>query len=321
MTKQKKILRVVFGLLVLTLSIALIAVLVADSPASSLAQEGTPEVTPEPEEGGDGGGVPDPNSEDIVERGAYLVRVAGACQDCHYGGGDINAVYEDPLNISLAGGYAFAYGPWGTVYAPNLTTLGEWTDEEIENAIRYGVRPDGSPLLPPMPYELYAGMSDEDMEAVIAYLRSLEVEENEIPAEELLDGQTREDIRTVPEFDPAAEFPAPDFSDPLARGTYLASHVSACLRCHGSMTEDETMINPEGPALGEVLIYTEFGEYTFPPLVQEELSGWSDEQIYTVIHDGIKPNGEPVFFMPFYAFANLTDSDIQALIAWIRSQP
>ncbi|MBZ0319137.1 MAG: cytochrome c [Anaerolineae bacterium] len=322
MTNPNRFLRIGLTTLFLGVTLILVAVLMSHQSTPSLAQEGTEEATPEPEDGGDGGvtAVPDPNSEDIVERGAYLVRVAGACQDCHYGGGDFNAVYEDPLNIDLSGGFAFAYQPWGTVYAPNLTTLGEWTDEQIENAIRYGVRPDGAALLPPMPYELYAGMSDDDMAAVIAYLRSLEPVENAIPQAEL-DGKIREDIRTVPELDPEAEFPALDFSDPLTRGTYLATHVSACLRCHGSLAEDGVSVDPEAPALGEVPQYTDFGEFTFPSLAQSELSDWSDEEIKTLIHDGIKPNGEPVFFMPFYAFANLTDSDVDALIAWVRSQP
>lgn len=318
MTSRNKIVRIGLATLFLAIGIALVALLVTQPSSPSLAQGGTEEATPEPVDG-DGGGVPDPNSEEIVERGAYLVRVAGACQDCHYGG-EIDALYDDPLNVALSGGYAFAYQPWGTVYAPNLTTLGSWTDEEIENAIRYGVRPDGSALLPPMPYELYAGLSDDDMAAMIAYLRALEPIENAIPEPEL-NGQNREDIRTLPAIDPAAEFPTPDFSDALTRGTYLATHVSACLRCHGTLAEDGVSIDPAGPAYGEIPQYTDFGDMTFPALIQSEMSRWSDEELMTIIHDGIKPNGEPVFFMPSYAFANLTVSDVEALIAWIRAQP
>ncbi|MBI5927866.1 MAG: c-type cytochrome [Chloroflexi bacterium] len=318
---QKRVFRAGLATAFLLLSLALVAILVAHKPAPSLAQDGTPESTPEGEDSGGNGGVPDPNSEDIVERGAYLVRVAGACQDCHFGGGDYNVLYTDSLTIELSGGNPFAYEPFGTVYAPNLTTLGGWTDEEIENAIRYGVRPDGSTLLPPMPYELYADMSDDDMAAMIAYLRSLEPVDSVVPEPELDEGTTREDVRTVPEFDLTAEFPAPDFTDPLTRGTYLASHVSACLRCHGSLAEDGVSIDPIGPANGEITQYTQYGDMTFPELVQSRMGDWTDEEIKAVLHDGIKPNGEPIFFMPFYAFANLTDGDVAALITWIRSQP
>jgi mono/diheme cytochrome c family protein len=171
-----------------------------------------------------------------------------------------------------------------------------------------------------MPYELYAGMSDEDMAAIIAYLRSVEAEESEIPEAVIDEGLSRGDVRTAPEFDPEAEFPAPDFEDPLVRGTYLASHVSACLRCHGSLTEDG-LLNPEGPASGEVVVYTDLYTGTLPSLLQADVGALTDEDFRAVFRDGVKPNGQPIFLMPVYAFHYLTDGDIEALIAWIRSQP
>jgi hypothetical protein len=75
-----------------------------------------------------------------------------------------------------AGGNAFN-GPWGTAVSRNLTPhesgLKNWTDAEIEKAIRDGVSRDGSRLKPPMGYEYYKNISASDMKAIIAYLRSL----------------------------------------------------------------------------------------------------------------------------------------------------
>jgi len=75
-----------------------------------------------------------------------------------------------------AGGNPFK-GPWGVSVSRNLTPhesgLKGWTDAEIARAIREGVRKDGSPLKPPMAYGWYKNISDGDMKALIAYLRSL----------------------------------------------------------------------------------------------------------------------------------------------------
>jgi len=76
-----------------------------------------------------------------------------------------------------AGGKPF-FGPWGISVSANLTPdkttgLGDWTDAEIERAIRSGVARDGRKLSPPMPFAAYEHLSGNDMAALIAYLRSL----------------------------------------------------------------------------------------------------------------------------------------------------
>ncbi|NDJ85987.1 MAG: cytochrome c [Chloroflexi bacterium] len=288
------------------------------SPPGALQAQDGPEETEEPEDSS-----PAPENEDeLIDRGRYLVHAVAACQDCHIGGGFYDDVYEDTMNASLAGGLVFANEPWGTVAAPNLTVLQDWTDEEIEFAIRYGVDPSGMPLLPPMPYELYTGMSDEDMAAIIAYLRSLEPEDVEIPAAELNDDLTREDIRQVPEFDPEATFEAPEKDDLLAYGTYHGANVAACGRCHGAPEEDnELLVDPEGPLNGTMTVYTDFGPLQFPSLLQEDIGTWSDEELFEVIHLGTLPDGDGLFFMPTYAYVNMDEDDARALVEWLRSQP
>ena len=76
-----------------------------------------------------------------------------------------------------AGGKAF-YGPWGVSVSANITPdtsdgIGDWTDAEIERAIRTGVARDGHKLFPPMPFAAYRTMAADDMAALLAYLRSL----------------------------------------------------------------------------------------------------------------------------------------------------
>jgi mono/diheme cytochrome c family protein len=108
-----------------------------------------------------------------VEHGEYLANAVAHCTECHTTFGPQGPMYETHL---AAGGYAFN-GPWGTVIAPNITSgpegVGKWTDAELAQMITTGVRPDGTPMLPPMPYANFSRMTPDDLAAVILYLRSL----------------------------------------------------------------------------------------------------------------------------------------------------
>lgn len=291
-------LRTTFLLFAFVLTAALALALSGPGAGSTLAQDSATE-TPEP---------PDPASEDPVERGRYLVRAAYTCVGCH---GDETHV-ENPLGAVLSGGGEYA-GPWGLVYAANLTQLGDWTDEEIETAIRTGVDPEGRVLLPPMSYELYNSMTDDDMAAIIAYLRTLEPVENEIPEPQLPEGvDDASAVRTPPELDPDAEFPVPeDFDDPAVYGHYLA-RMASCLHCHGTVNEFGVP-DPDGLPAG----------FIGPSLMPEALEGWTDEDLFTLLREGVNPHQDnrPIQVMPTYSYQYLSDDDINALIAWIRSLP
>ncbi len=108
----------------------------------------------------------DPIATDPIARGQYVFALAGGC-GCHTAAdGQVNAGGR-PLST-----------PYGTFYGTNITPdsthgIGSWTDRQIIDAIRSGVRPDGSVMSPVMPYPALSGMSDEDVAALVAYLRSL----------------------------------------------------------------------------------------------------------------------------------------------------
>lgn len=270
--------------------------------------------------------VPDAFSDDPVERGRYLVHVQAACIQCHgeVGPDDDNPLYvQNPLGVQLIGGLEMDINDvgddLGNVWAPNLTVMQDWTDAEIEAAIRYGVDPDGNTLLPPMSYELYAGMADADMDAIIAYLRSLEPVENEIPEAELAEGVTRDMVRVVPPHSledletMVIEYPEGYEDDPAVRGRYMALHTSACMACHGSARQPEgylvTIPRLNGIASGEV-------NPIWPSLLADQSEGWSDEYILSTFNNNLE-----LLPMPSYAYQYLVDEDTEALIAWIRSQP
>jgi hypothetical protein len=114
--------------------------------------------------------VPAPDVSDPVKRGAFLVTMAG-CKDCH-----TPADKGQPLpNMDLAGGQIFE-GPWGKVATANLTQdpsgIPYYDEALFVQTIRTGyVR--ARPLNPIMPWSHYRGMTDEDLKAIFAYLKSV----------------------------------------------------------------------------------------------------------------------------------------------------
>lgn len=121
---------------------------------------------------------------DLVARGRYVVETIGACGNCHTPKGPTG----DLPGRHLAGGAVFDEPPFRAV-APNITPdpetgIGRWTDAQIALAIREGRRPDGSIIGPPMPIELYRGLSDRDLAAIVAYLRTVPPVSNPLPRSE-----------------------------------------------------------------------------------------------------------------------------------------
>ncbi len=109
---------------------------------------------------------------DPIKRGFYLATI-GHCMECHTP--IVNDVY-DYAQIGK-GGQPFR-GPWGVTVSRNITShqtagLGAWSDVEIKAAITQGVHRDGTKLKPPMAFTLYATMTDQDLSAIVAYLRTV----------------------------------------------------------------------------------------------------------------------------------------------------
>jgi mono/diheme cytochrome c family protein len=123
----------------------------------------------------------DTSASDPVARGRYLTTVAG-CNDCHTPGG----LYGAPDSTRLLSGSEVGWtGFWGTTFARNLTPdstgLAAWSEEDIVRALRQGQRPDGSPILPPMPWPAYANLTDEDARAIAAFLKSIPAVNHPVP--------------------------------------------------------------------------------------------------------------------------------------------
>jgi mono/diheme cytochrome c family protein len=128
-----------------------------------------------------------------VERGRYLVTL-GVCHDCHTPKGPDGRPRLDRLLSGHPEGLAPApavqdafsmtptltsfSGPWGTSFSRNLTPdeetgMGKWTEQDFIRVLRTGIRKNGAAILPPMPWEWYSQLTDDDLKAIFAYLRTI----------------------------------------------------------------------------------------------------------------------------------------------------
>jgi mono/diheme cytochrome c family protein len=121
--------------------------------------------------------MPESAMKDPVKRGFYLATI-GHCMECHTPAVDGR---RDLKNKAGIGGEKFE-GPFGVSVSRNITShktagIGAWSDAEIKRAITEGVRKDGSKLKPPMGFAWYARMSAADLDAIVAYLRTVPAKE------------------------------------------------------------------------------------------------------------------------------------------------
>lgn len=168
----------------------------------------------------------------VIERGRYLANTVLSCMDCH--STRDWSKYSAPITPGTLGkgGDKFdaSMGLPGEIHAKNITPagIGSWTDEELARLITTGVNRDGRAIFPMMPYMAYRYLSNDDLTAVISYLRTLAPIENAVP-DGHVDFPMNLIIRTIPQ--PPAPLPKPNPADTVAYGKYLVT-VGACTECH-----------------------------------------------------------------------------------------
>ncbi len=174
----------------------------------------------------------------VIARGKYLVNGPAHCNSCHVSSFDDFVASDEGKVVALRGGFMFPMGPLGKIYTRNLTSdietgLGQFSDEKIFRMMRHGIRPNdyaSMPILMP-----FWKMADDDLVAIVSYLRSLAPVKNQIPENEwTFMGKA---VRALtPTFTPIKNPDAPAIAPPMAptieRGEYLARYVANCVGCH-----------------------------------------------------------------------------------------
>src|SRR3569833_2985500 len=176
--------------------------------------------------------APRADAETLLERGDYLVNHLMSCGNCHSPRGPKTA------NRALSGGVQVFDEPWFRVKGANITPdretgIGAWSDDDIKRAITLGVRPNGTPLAETMPSAFFRILTPRDLDAIVAYLRTVPAVRNEVAAPVYKAAAPSSAV-----YPPAATpFSDADLADPKKRGVYLST-LAHCMACHARTSED-----------------------------------------------------------------------------------
>jgi mono/diheme cytochrome c family protein len=255
-----------------------------------------------------------------LERGPYVSELAG-CQGCH-SQHDWNT-HGAPVIPGTDGG-----GQWfdmpdlpGRVVAPNLTPdretgAGTWTDDQLARAIREGIGHDGHALFPMMPYQGFDTMSDEDLASVVVYLRSLPPVHSQLEKTEII-FPVKYLIRSVPE-PVTAPVASPDPADRVKYGQYLVT-IGGCGDCHTPQKRGQPVAG--FAYAGGLLMRGPWGDVSTANITPDAsgISYYDEALFIEVMRTGYVKARKLNSIMPFGAFKNLTDDDLKAMFAYLRT--
>ena len=250
-----------------------------------------------------------PDDAATIAEGERLVEEVSFCTECHGENleGDVLidgevGLYVPATNLTAgAGGIGAAY-----------------SDEDWERAIRHGIGPDGRVLFI-MPSNFFQHYSDEDLGALIAYLKSVPPVDNDLgtrrvgfPGSILGGFVAFDEITRINAIDhDAVGGPAPEVAVTAEYGQYL-TQIAICGECHGANLAGIVLAEgedgpPEGPNL------TPGGE----------LGGWSEADFINTLRTGQTPDGKQLDpeQMPFPSYSLMSDMELQAIWAYLSSLP
>jgi mono/diheme cytochrome c family protein len=259
-----------------------------------------------------------------VAKGQYIFALAGGCA-CH----------TVPKGVQNAGARAFPI-PFGTVYSTNITQdretgLGAWTDQQIIDALIKGIRRDGSRILPVMPYEKYSGMAREDLNALVAYLKTLKAVRKATPELKTWVPFMRS-LGTLAYLKLFGRFSSPPAQAPvngIERGRYLVDHVALCGDCHtprNSMGVPQQSLYLAGASekigpLGEAV----------PNITPDKDTGigdWKREEIVELLITATKPDLDNVQGLMYeviqgapHGYKDMKKDDALAIAEYLKSLP
>lgn len=258
----------------------------------------------------------------LVERGKYLL-YAGGCITCH------TTIKTLKVKGPILGGGDALKTPFGTFYGPNITPhklqgIGRWREADFVRAMREGRSPSGHNYFPSFPYPSFTKITDDDLKALWAYLRTLKpVARPSRPHDLNFPFNSRFMVRFWKWLNfrrgPARVDPAK--SKQWNRGAYLVTALGHCGECH----------TPRGPLGG---VYNSlalsgvrsFPDGIFPNITPDKLTGigrWSASDIVSVLKLGILPDGDFVSAemvdVVEHGTSHLSDNDLQAIAVYLKS--
>lgn len=258
----------------------------------------------------------------VIERGRYVVRDLANCANCHGAPASGTAVADS--NKPLSGGFLFDIPP-GKFYARNITPdslsgLGAVPDRAIARALRYGVGHDGRALLPFMEMQ---GLSDDDLVAVVSYLRSQTPVRNVVPMHQysLLGKIVRATVLSKPVGPRATPPVATPHGATVENGRYLVESVGLCGACH---TQRNMMTGAfTGPHLGGATGFEKNSQghsWSPPNITADPTTGragmMNEDGFVARFRAGRIFDHSP---MPWEGFRKLSDDDVRAIYRYLKT--
>jgi mono/diheme cytochrome c family protein len=274
---------------------------------------------------------PIPRTPERLARGKYLVEGLLQCPACH----SENNFSKRPVEVlpgRKLGGFVFPNVELGLpkpnrVVAPNISSdpeygAGRWKDAVFVRALRQGIGHDGRTLFPLMPYFYFRALSDEDLASVIVYERSVAPVHIKRPKTYLTE-QLSKAFQPLP---PLAHVPEPDHSNPVKYGEYLVAG-GHCDGCHTPEDKEGNPIPELRFAGGSPLVGHWEGKKKLITVnalnLTPDASGISyfdDATFIEVIRNGGFKTRPLSNIMPWAFFRHLTDDDLKAMFAYLRTQ-
>jgi len=256
-----------------------------------------------------------------LERGRYIFTSSTGCTGCH----SLHDWSQHGGQV-LPGGEGVGQVMWfkdlpGRIVASNITSdpetgAGTWTDDQLARAIREGIGHDGRALFPMMPYQSLRHMSDEDLASLVVYIRSLPPVRNLLPKTEII-FPVKYLIRGVPQ--PITEpVSSPDRSDRLKWGEYLIT-IASCNECH--TPQDRGAPKPGLDYGGGFTLDGPWGTVASSNITPDATGiSYYDEALFIqAMRAGYVKARKLNSIMPFGEFGVLTDDDLKAMFAYVRT--
>jgi mono/diheme cytochrome c family protein len=250
----------------------------------------------------------------IINRGRHLVTTTAHCINCHFTG-NADSIIALGKDVPLTGGMVFDL-PVGKIYSKNITPdtetgIGKYSDGEIARLLRYGVHANGNAVFDFMPFH---NTSDEDLTAIISYLRAQKPVHNKVPDHNPnLLGYVVKAYMIKP-VGPDGEVPKTVKYDTTATyGRYLAMDVSECNGCH-------TKRDMSGGYIGEPFAGgNEIDGVMAPNLTPDStgrMFGWSKQNFIDRFRMGKLNPKSP---MPWNSFKRMTDVELTAIYNYLQT--
>lgn len=268
------------------------------------------------------------SSPERIARGKYLSDHVMGCTVCH-SRRDFSRFAGPVMPDTIgAGGDKFVLSPGNELYAKNITPagIGSWTDGELLRAVTQGVSKDGTPLFPLMPYPHFGALSEEDVHAVLAYVRTLKAIDFTPPARKL-GFPLNLIVRTIPSAENTHQ-PRPSPDDKVAYGRYMTK-AALCSDCHTPIDEQGTPLPDMDFAGGMEFLETGYRARSanITPDANTGIGSWTEQQFIdkfkafenqtpATLSETEKRQNTP---MPMAAYAGMTREDLAAIYAYLRT--